>query len=412
MAALAFLVAKRPGCVSLSAIVIEDGPDFISNQLVLAMEFVDEEGEGPFSMKHWRQDWRYEDHRGASLGAFFGFGGGRRELPAGGPAPALTVVVLLAFLLACRAAAPEHTYQVVKVFPHDTSAFTQGLVYEDGQLIESTGRYGASTLRRVELETGGVLASVPLQSSYFGEGTTVLGDTIYQLTWREETAFVYDAASFEVTGTFSYPTEGWGLTHNGSELIMSDGSQDLYFRDPDTFAELRRVEVTDGGAPVIRLNELEYINGEVWANQWLTDRIARIDPVTGEVMAWVDLSGIIDPEPGDPNAVLNGIAYDAATGRLFVTGKYWPWLYEIRVHPRGGPPPPARLVIERAPGGPGLWFSTFRGFRYQVRTSAGGSFPAWTSWGDLHDGTGYEAPVDGAWGDGGRLFQVLTLPAE
>jgi len=222
-------------------------------------------------------------------------------------------------------------YEVVKVYPHDENAFTQGLVIEQGVLYEGTGLYGNSTLRRVDLETGNVLQSYALPNEFFGEGITVFGDKIIQLTWQNQKGFVYDKHSFELLQEFSYPTEGWGITHNGSQLIMSDGTANLYFLDPETFQKVGQVEVRDGNASVTHLNELEYINGEVYANIWLTDKIAIINPQTGQVKAWIDLTGIYTQENNDPNSVLNGIAYDAEGDRLFVTGKLWSQLFEIEL---------------------------------------------------------------------------------
>lgn len=225
-----------------------------------------------------------------------------------------------------------YTYQVVDEFPHDPNAFTEGLVYVDGTMIEGTGRRGQSTLRRVDLETGQVLQGLRLPDEFFGEGVTVLGDNIYQLTWQEHTGFVYDRETFALLDTFSYPTEGWGLTHDGQRLIMSDGTANLYFLDPETLQEVGRVEVRDANGPVVMLNELEYVDGEVFANVWKTDWIVRIDPDTGQVTGWIDLSGLLPPEQrSQPVDVLNGIAYDEATGRLFVTGKLWPRLFEIQL---------------------------------------------------------------------------------
>ena len=225
----------------------------------------------------------------------------------------------------------NYTYEVVKVYPHDQNAFTEGLVIEKGVLYESTGLYGNSTLRRVDLETGNVLQSYALPDDFFGEGITVFGDRIIQLTWQNQKGFVYDKNSFDLLQEFSYPTEGWGITHNGSTLIMSDGTANLYFLDPETFQKVGQVEVRDGNASVTNLNELEYINGEVYANIWLTDKIAIIDPQTGQVKAWIDLTGIYNQANRDPNNVLNGIAYDAEGDRLFVTGKMWQQLFEIKL---------------------------------------------------------------------------------
>jgi glutamine cyclotransferase len=222
---------------------------------------------------------------------------------------------------------PVYSYRVLRTYPHDPTAFTQGLVYTDGVLYEGTGMYGDSSLRKVDLETGQVLQYRDLSSQYFGEGIVVLSDTIIQLTWRQYVAFVYNRETFSQTGTFTYTTEGWGLTHDGDRLIMSDGSSTLFFRDPQTFSRTGQVQVLDGTTPVARLNELEYIAGEIYANVWLTDRIVRIDPTTGQVTAWIDLTGLRPPGTD----VLNGIAYDTVGDRLFVTGKYWPSLFEIEL---------------------------------------------------------------------------------
>lgn len=231
-----------------------------------------------------------------------------------------------------------YTYQVVNAFPHDPTAFTQGLVYLDGVFYEGTGLRGQSTLRIVDPPTGQVLQQVALPEPYFGEGIAILGDRLYQLTWQEGTGFIYDRRTLALVGTWSYPGEGWGLTTDGHRLIMSDGTHQLRFLDPATLQEVGRLAVVDAdGQPVVRLNELEYIEGEVWANVWQTDLIARIDPASGRVTGWVDLSGLLPPEERtQPVDVLNGIAYDAATGRLFVTGKWWPKLYQIEVVPLSG----------------------------------------------------------------------------
>ena len=227
---------------------------------------------------------------------------------------------------------PTYTYNVIASYPHDGGAFTQGLVIEDGVLYEGTGLYGRSSLRRVDLETGEVLQLYELPEQYFGEGITVYGDRIIQLTWQAGTGFVYDRDSFELLREFNYPTEGWGLTHDGERLIMSDGSATLYFLDPDTFEETGRVEVRDNDSPVRWLNELEYIGGNVYANVWTTDLIAIINPDTGGVTGWIDLEGILSPEDRTVYVdVLNGIAYDAENDRLFVTGKLWPRLFEIEL---------------------------------------------------------------------------------
>lgn len=224
---------------------------------------------------------------------------------------------------------PVYSYQVINTYPHDTAAFTQGLVYTDNNLYEGTGLRGQSNLRRVELATGSVLQQHDLDAQYFGEGITTFNDQIVQLTWQENTGFVYDQTTFAQQDQFSYPTEGWGLTHDGTHLIMSDGSDNLYFLDPETYAEVGRISVQDQGNPIIDLNELEYIDGEIFANVWLTNFVARIDPQTGNVNSWIDLSGLLTPAEAQQANVLNGIAYDANNERLFVTGKFWPKLFEI-----------------------------------------------------------------------------------
>jgi glutamine cyclotransferase len=255
-----------------------------------------------------------------------------------------SLILLVASAAACMAVAvpaqrlssgaPVHTYQVVKIYPHDREAFTQGLVYLDGALYEGTGLAGQSTLRKVRLENGEVLQQHRLDPRYFGEGIAVWGNTIAQLTYTTEVGFVYDRATFKPVKTFSYTCEGWGLTHDGTRLVMSDGTDTLRFLDPATFKETGRLPVRDGGRPVSQLNELEIVRGEIYANVWQTERIARISPKTGQVTSWIDLSGLLDPRDRVGTDVLNGIAYDAAGDRLFVTGKRWPKIFEIKVLPR------------------------------------------------------------------------------
>jgi glutaminyl-peptide cyclotransferase len=232
---------------------------------------------------------------------------------------------------------PGFGYRIVTKYPHDRAAFTQGLVYRSGVLYEGTGLYGQSTLRRVDLRTGDVRDTVTLGSDYFGEGIAVLKDRIYQLTWREQTGFIYDRETFALLDRFSYTTEGWGLTTDGTRLIASNGTDRITFHDPGTFAALGSIAVRADGEPVQRLNELEYVNGEIWANVFLTDRIARIDGTTGAVRGWIDLSGLLseNDRAGLDVGVLNGIAYDAAKNRVFVTGKNWPKLFEIKLRCRG-----------------------------------------------------------------------------
>jgi glutaminyl-peptide cyclotransferase len=230
---------------------------------------------------------------------------------------------------------PTYTYEVIKAYPHDVAAFTQGLVFHQGVLYESTGLNGSSSLRRVELETGKVLKKIEVPARFFAEGLALFNGRLYQLTWQTQRGFVYDLNSFNKLREFSYAGEGWGLTRDANSLIMSDGSSRIRFLDPDTFEVRRMIAVQDNGRDVLQLNELEYIKGEVYSNVWMTDRIARIDPRTGKVNAWIDLSGILPPEDRpDPMAVLNGIAYDETSDRLFVTGKYWPKLFEIKLKQR------------------------------------------------------------------------------
>ena len=227
---------------------------------------------------------------------------------------------------------PVYTYEVVNTYPHDPTAFTQGLAFADGFLYEGTGILGESSLRRVALETGEVLQVHKLADEFFGEGIALCQDKIIQLTWQSRTAFVYDRETFEPAGQFLYPGEGWGIAYDGTRLIMSDGTAVLRFRNPETFEETGHVTVMDKGSPVTRLNELEYVSGEVYANVWKTDRIARIDPGTGNVLGWIDLTGLLSAADRTLTAdVLNGIAYDAESNRLFVTGKRWPKLFQINV---------------------------------------------------------------------------------
>ena len=230
-------------------------------------------------------------------------------------------------------------YRVVHVYPHDPAAFTQGLLYHDGFLYESTGLQGQSSLRKVELETGRVLQRFDVSGQYFAEGLALVGDRLYQLTWQSRLGFVYDLRTFQVQRLFNYRGEGWGLTHNGTSLILSDGSNRLRYFHPETFDPQQEVEVFDGQRPLNLLNELEYIDGEVWANIWQSDRVARINPRTGQVLGWIDLSGLLSAEDRRrPVDVLNGIAYDPQGKRLFVTGKLWPKLFEIElVQSRSGP---------------------------------------------------------------------------
>ncbi len=249
--------------------------------------------------------------------------------------------LLFSFLLACaassvRAATPVYTYQVVRTFPHDVGAFTEGLFYEDGVLWESTGLPGHSFVRKEMLDTGQVLQQHDLPSRDFGEGIVRWGGLLYQLTWQEHFGYVYDARSLAVRAQFHYPGEGWALTKDARHIYMSDGTPDLRVLDPRTMGEERRIHVTDEGRPVSNLNELEWVKGEIYADIWQTNLIARIDPASGHVVGWIDLAGLLpraDITPGRTD-VLNGIAYDAAYDRLFVTGKNWPKLFQITLKPR------------------------------------------------------------------------------
>ena len=229
----------------------------------------------------------------------------------------------------------EYTFEVVQSFPHDPAAFTQGLVYHAGVLYEGTGLEGRSSLRKVRLETGEVVQHVDLDPQYFGEGIAIVQDEIVQLTWKSQIGLVYDLATFRRLRDFSYTGEGWGLAANGADVYMSDGSSDIRILDAATLREKRRIHVHDGSKPIDQLNELEFVEGQLFANIWQTDRIARISPQTGEVLGWIDLSGLLSPMYQlATGAVLNGIAYDSAKKRLFVTGKLWPRLFQIRLLPK------------------------------------------------------------------------------
>ena len=234
---------------------------------------------------------------------------------------------------------PVYTYEIVNTFKHDPKAFTQGLVFHNGFLYESTGQHGESSIRKVEIESGRVLQKQDLSEDYFGEGAAILGDRIYQITWRDKKAFVYDLNDFKLLKEFEYQGEGWGLTGDGTNLIMSDGTHVIRVIDPETFRTARTVVVFDeSGEPLMDLNELEYVKGEIWANVWHSERIgkpnhiARIDPSSGKLLGWINLQNISpDDVKRDTENTLNGIAYDAATDRIFVTGKNWRNLFEIKL---------------------------------------------------------------------------------
>ena len=254
---------------------------------------------------------------------------GQDAAPAAGPEPGTAAVA------SSTPPAPgqeiRETYEVVREYPHDAAAFTQGLTFHEGFLIEGTGRRGQSTLRRVEIDSGQVVESAALSPMLFGEGIAILEDRIYQLTWTAGMGFVYDRDSFEVIEQFRQFTQGWGLTSDGEYLIQSDGTQNLYFLDPASMQPVRSVQVHDADGLIDQINELEYIDGEIYANVWHSWEILRISPRDGRVIGRVDMSGLLDTtQLPDPESVLNGIAYDPATGRIFVTGKLWPTVFEVR----------------------------------------------------------------------------------
>jgi glutaminyl-peptide cyclotransferase len=248
------------------------------------------------------------------------------------------LVAVAAFWGALNAAAPPapvYGYRVLHVYPHDPEAFTQGLEFHDGFLYEGTGLKGRSTLRKVELESGKVLQEIQLDPKYFGEGITVLDQRIFELTWQSQRGFVYNRTTFQQTSDFKYPGEGWGLANDDRRIFMSDGTAEIRVWNPATLQETGRLRVQDGSEPVASLNELEYVRGEIYANVWQTDRIARISVTDGHVTGWIDLSGLLSPsELGAGADVLNGIAYDSLHDRLFVTGKLWPKLFEIQIIPK------------------------------------------------------------------------------
>lgn len=230
---------------------------------------------------------------------------------------------------------PEYGFEVVRQFPHDSAAFTQGFTYHNGFFYEGTGREGQSSLRQVEPETGRLVRKAELAPELFGEGIAVFEQDVIQLTWLSHVGFVYDLSDFHLLRTFTFPGEGWGLATDGRDLFMSDGSSEIRVLDAHTFREKRRIQARDGGKPVGKLNEMEFVEGEIYANIWHSDRIARISPQTGQVVGWIDLTGILGPfYQREAEAVLNGIAYDSKWKRLFVTGKLWPKIFEIRVVPK------------------------------------------------------------------------------
>jgi glutamine cyclotransferase len=245
---------------------------------------------------------------------------------------AAAVLVAAAGRSGASTAVPTWRYRIIHTYPHDSEAYTQGLIYRDAFLFESTGLNGRSSLRKVDLDTGRAVRQRAVRSDYFAEGLTDWDDHLVQLTWQSHVGFVYDVSDFSLRETFALGGEGWGLTHDSKSLIVSDGSSSLRFLDPGTFREVRRLDVTDQGKPIRDLNELEMVHGQIYANVWHTDRIAMIDAANGHVAGWIDLTGLMSVGYRlDPEAVQNGIAYDSADDRLFVTGKLWPRLFEIRV---------------------------------------------------------------------------------
>ena len=258
---------------------------------------------------------------------------GRKSLKASAYKDGRAVTVITRFMIIVADTPPKRFgYRVINSYPHDREAFTQGLFYDHGSLYESTGQETHSSLREVELTTGKVLRQLNLNSDLFGEGITLYNDLIYQVTWTSKVGFVYEESTFKQINKFYYQTEGWGLTTLNNRIVMSDGTNSLYFFEPEMFTVVSRLEVYDNEKKVDKLNELEYINGEIWANIWMTDLIARIDPVSGKVNGYIDMKGILnDPDTNTKINVLNGIAFDREENRIFVTGKNWPRLFEIRI---------------------------------------------------------------------------------
>lgn len=321
------------------------------------------------------------------------------------------VVACLGSLMA--QATDRHSFSVLTRYPHDPTAFTQGLQMVGDYLIEGTGLFGQSSLRKVELATGNVLQQIDLEAKYFGEGVTVVDQRVFQLTWRAGVAFEYHLDTFELIKTHPYQGEGWGLTHDQHQLIMSNGSATLAFRNIDDFSVERTVEVWDEDGLVRNLNELEWIDGEVWANQWLSDRVARIDPASGQVMAWIDLSGLYDwRQLGDLNAVLNGLAYDAVNKRIYLTGKDWPWLFEVAIQsPKE--PHQTSLDIYRTETDAALAyaFRSLRKGRYQIESRTMTVDSSWAASEDLIEGTGHAIRGRLTVDSEHQMFRVVGLPS-
>jgi len=227
---------------------------------------------------------------------------------------------------------PVYGYKIIQVYPHDTEAFTQGLVFKDGFLYEGTGLFRNSSLRKIDLESGKVLKIKKIPDRFFGEGITIFGDRIIQLTWKGNIGFVYNKNTFNLTDRFNYPYEGWGICQDGKYLIVSDGTSTIRFLEPDNFREISRITVQENGTPINNINELEYVKGEIYANIWQSEFIAKINPLNGSISGWIDLTGLLKMENVEKKVdVLNGIAYDRENDRLFVTGKLWPFVFEIEL---------------------------------------------------------------------------------
>lgn len=226
---------------------------------------------------------------------------------------------------------PIYSYDIINTYPHDTSTFTQGLVYESGYIYESTGKYNDSTLRKVDLQTSEIIITHKLDGSYFGKGITIYNNKIFQLTWKSKVGFIYNKDSFNIISKFYYNTEGWGITHNDEHIIMSDGTDEIYFLNPINFKKVYSIKVHDEVKPITRLNELEFIKGEIYANVWKSDKIARICPYSGKITGWIDLKGLLTPKEYKNAGALNGITYDKRNNRIFITGKKWPKVFEIKL---------------------------------------------------------------------------------
>jgi glutamine cyclotransferase len=226
---------------------------------------------------------------------------------------------------------PIYSYEIINTYPHDVRAFTEGLVYEAGYIYESTGKYNESTLRKVDLQTGEILKLHKLDEYYFGEGITLYHNKIFQLTWKSKVGLIYDKDSFTLISKFYYNTEGWGITHNDEHLIMSDGTDEIFFLNPQNFKKVYSIKVHDEFRPITRLNELEFIKGEIYANVWKSDKIARICPHTGKITGWIDLKGLLSPKEYKSADTLNGITYDNEKNSFIVTGKMWPKIFEIKL---------------------------------------------------------------------------------